>query len=68
MMPTPVRFTKLISSEEKESNKPDRCNRFEFGSGLNFLLIILLIPFNFHSMKLYDINVEDQDVLFHILN
>ncbi|MBL7066456.1 MAG: hypothetical protein ISS29_01165 [Candidatus Marinimicrobia bacterium] len=67
-IPTPVRFTKLISPEEKESNKPDRCNCFEFGSGLNLFLLIVLIPVNFHFMKSYDINVENQSAFFHILN
>jgi len=37
-------------------------------SGLNFLLIVLLIPVNFHFMKSYDINVENQSAFFHVLN
>jgi len=28
----------------------------------------MLIIFNFHFMRSYDINMKNQDVLFHILN
>ncbi len=37
-------------------------------NGLNILLLVMLIPFNFHSMRSYNIYMENQAAFFHVLN
>lgn len=36
--------------------------------GLHFLLLVMLILFNFHFVSLYSKNMENSGILFHVLN
>ncbi len=37
-------------------------------NGLDILLFAMLILFNLHFVKVYNKNMENRDILFHVLN